>query len=69
MGRNLDIRGVAKSKGVFLYELAAELNISEPTLMRRLRIDLTDDEKREFCSAIDRVAAKHAAEIAATATN
>ncbi len=33
--RNLDIRLAAKSAGVFLYEIAEKLGVSEPTLNRK----------------------------------
>lgn len=59
MANNLDIRAYAKSKGVFLYDVAKVLHISEPTLYRLLRDDLSDDRKAEIISAIDAVAAKH----------
>lgn len=60
MNRNRDIRGYAKAKGVYLYEVAEMLNISEPTIMRWLRNTLTDDRKTEIISAIDTVAAQRA---------
>lgn len=59
MANNLDIRVMAKSKSVFLYEVADALNISEPTLMRWLRTNLTDERKAAMIEAIDRVAAQH----------
>lgn len=68
MNRNMDVRGYAKEKGVYLYEVAEVLNISEPTLIRWLRTELSEDRKAAMIEAIDRVAAQHAAQIAATAT-
>ena len=68
MGNNLDIRAYAKSKGVFMYEIARELNISEPTIMRWLRNELADDCKAKIISSIDAVAAQRANN-AATAAN
>ena len=59
MLKNLDVRALARSKGVYLYEVAAELNISEPTLMRWLRAKLSDERKAELIKAINRVAAQH----------
>lgn len=64
MANNLDIRIYAKSKGVFLYEVAKALHISEPTIMRWLRDELSDDRKTEIISAIDAVAAKRTSETA-----
>lgn len=62
MANNLDIRVMAKSKGVYLYEVAEVLNISEPTIMRWLRAELSDERKSELYKAIDTVAAQHAAQ-------
>ena len=45
------------------------MGISEPTLMRWLRTNLTDERKARILEAIDTVAAQHAAQISATATN
>lgn len=59
MNRNLDVRNYAKQKGVYLYEVAEVLGISEPTLMRWLRTNLTDERKAAMIEAIDRVAAQH----------
>lgn len=58
MGNNLDIRAYAKSKGVFMYEIARELGVSEPTIMRWLRAKLSEDRKAEIISSIDTVAAQ-----------
>lgn len=69
MNKNLDIRAAARGKGVYLYEVAEIMGISEPTLMRWLRADLMDERKAAILEAIDKVAAQHAAQIAATATN
>lgn len=60
MKENRNIRDYAKGKGVFLYEVAKALHISEPTIMRWLRDDLSEDRKAEIISAIDTVAAQHA---------
>ena len=67
MNRNLDVRSYAKEKGVYLYEVAEVLGISEPTIMRWLRTELTDERKAAMIEAIDRVAAQHAEQSAATA--
>lgn len=61
MNRNLDVRNYAKQKGVYLYEVAEVLGISEPTIMRWLRTELTDERKAAIVEAIDRVARTHTA--------
>lgn len=69
MKSNIDIRKYAKEKGVRLWEVAIALNISEPTITRRLRVELPDGDKAKIFTTIDRVAAQHAAQIAAPASN
>ena len=69
MGNNLDIRAYAKSKGVFMYELAQELGISDPTIMRWLRAEISADRKSEIYNAIDCVAARRVSQVTASATN
>ena len=67
MKNNQDIRKHAKDKGVFMYEAAEMLGISEPTMTRWLRGKLTAERKTDILNAIDRVAAQHAARDTATA--
>ena len=52
---NADIRAAAKEAGVSLWEIADALNISEPTVTRMLRHELSDDRKRELITAIKSV--------------
>ncbi len=68
MKNNQDIRKHARDRGVFIYEVAESLGISEPTMTRWLRGKLTADRKTDILNAIDRVAAQHATRNAATAT-
>ena len=65
MSANCDIRGYAKMNGVYLYEVATALGVSEPTIMRRLRAELSDNEKCELRAVIDRIAEQHVSQIAA----
>lgn len=53
---NLDIRAAAKSAGVRMWELADHLNISEPTVTRKLRHELTQAEKDRIFSIIEEIA-------------
>lgn len=68
MKSNQIIRDYARSKGVYLYEVAEVLNISEPTITRRLRVEMSDDEKRDIIAIIDRIAVDHAEQIRLSAT-
>ena len=65
MKNNQDIRKCARDRGVFIYEVAESLGISEPTMTRWLRGKLSTERKTAILNAIDRVAAQHAARKAA----
>lgn len=54
---NLDIRRKAKEKNIFLWQIAAALGFSEPTMTRKMRRELSEDEKKKFLEAIDKIAA------------
>ena len=54
---NNDIRTAAKQSGVCLWEVANLLNISEPTMTRKLRRELPAEEKQRIFSLIDEIAA------------
>ena len=53
---NHDIRKFAKTKGVYLWEIAEYLNVSEPTLTRKLRVELPLDEKYKISAIIENIA-------------
>lgn len=55
---NLEIRNLLKKKRIRQYELAAELNVSEFTLSRWLRDELTKTKKDEIMQAIERILQK-----------
>ena len=52
---NSDVRTAAKNAGVFLYQIAAAMGISEPTMTRKLRFELSDNEKKPIYEAIERI--------------
>jgi hypothetical protein len=52
---NKGIRKFAKEKGVFLWEIARALGISEPTMTRRLRSELSEKEQTEMKSIIEKL--------------
>lgn len=54
---NTDIRTAAKQNGVRLWEVAERLNVSEPTITRKLRRELPNEEKQRIFSLIDEIAA------------
>lgn len=52
---NMDLRQKAKEKGVFFWQIAAELGVSEPTMTRRLRFELPEQEKQKYLSIINKL--------------
>lgn len=62
MRANQTFRREAKQKGVFLWEVADELQISESYLSRILRKELPESKRAAFLHALDTVAARHQGE-------
>ena len=56
--QNQAIRTTAKEKCVKLWEIAEALNISEPTMTRKLRHELPQAEKDRIFSIIEEIAAE-----------
>lgn len=44
--KNLDIRLQAKSHGIYLWQIAQHIGISEATLFRWLRFDLSPEHRK-----------------------
>lgn len=55
MKKNVEIRTMAREKGVYLYEIADLLKVSEPTFNRWLRKELTEEKKGEVIAAIEQI--------------
>lgn len=53
---NLDVRFKARAAGVPLWKVARQLGIGDNTLFRKLRRELTAEEKKQFFDAIVRAA-------------
>ena len=53
---NQEIRKYAKSKNINLWEIAKFLNFSEPTMTRKLRVELSEEEKQKIFKIIDELA-------------
>ncbi len=62
MKRNNDIRVAAKENGVYLYEIAEKLAVSEPTFIRYLRKELSDSMKAKVLAAIEEIKRGHESE-------
>ncbi len=53
---NQDIRDYAAQKGVYFWEIAMKLGVSEPTMTRWMRVELPEDKRREIRQIIDDIA-------------
>ena len=53
---NSAIRDAARLKGVYLWQIALQLGVSEPTLIRWLRAQLTEEREKAILIAIDHIA-------------
>ena len=52
---NKDIRNYAKIKGVKLWKIAEQLQITDSTFSRKLRKEFTNEEKEKIYCIIDRL--------------
>ena len=52
---NKSIREYAKKKGVYLWQIAKEMGISEPTMTRRMRSELSEQEQENIMSIIKKL--------------
>lgn len=50
---NKDIRNLLKEKSLYHWQLADYLGISEPTLTRKLRKELSQEEKEKIIKVIN----------------
>lgn len=53
---NKDVRNYAKSKKVFLYQIAELLNVSESTFIKSLRKEQDKETKESLFKIIDMIA-------------
>ncbi len=55
---NLDVREQAKKAGVYLWQIAAAIGVSEPTFNRRMRVEMPENEKERVKQVINHIAAE-----------
>ena len=55
MQENMDLRLFAKGSGVPMWKIAQYMGISEPTLTRKWRIELNDEEKNHYRTIIEKI--------------
>ncbi len=58
--KNRKIRETAKNKGVCLWEIASALKISEATITRKLRKELSAEETDNILNIIEQLSAEKA---------
>ena len=58
MQENQKIRTAARGAGVPLWRIAVALGVSEPTIIRWLRVPFTPEREAEFLAIIDRLSAE-----------
>lgn len=56
---NLKIRSKLKEKNVFQWQVAKSMGISEMTLVRKLREELTEEEQKNILAIIEEIAVKN----------
>lgn len=54
--KNLDLRNSAKAAGIPLWRIADALGVSEPTMTRKLRHELPENEKKQLLDLIKQLA-------------
>lgn len=52
---NKDIRAAAAAAGVFLWQIAEAIGVTDGTFSRKLRRELPDDEKAEILQVIQKL--------------
>lgn len=56
MKANQRIREEAKSKGVYLWEVAAAIGMSESAFTKKIRFELAEEDQNRIISAIEEIA-------------
>lgn len=59
MIKNLEIRQKLLESDVKQWQVARKLNISESAMSRKLRVTLTEDERKEILKAISEISKNH----------
>lgn len=57
---NLEVRSIMKEKKIFQWQVAVEMGISDVTLVRWLRLPLSDEKKAMVMKAIEEAATQNA---------
>lgn len=63
MKANIDIRMKAMESGVSLWRIASRLGLSESTFSRRLRREMSEDERQQIYAAINELSSASIQEV------
>ena len=53
--KNIKLREYAKTNNVYLWEIALKMNVSEPTITRKFRRELSDEETSKIMHLIKQI--------------
>lgn len=53
--KNVEIRTEAKKRNVYLWEIAEKLNINDGNFSRKLRKELSEEDKQKILQVIDKI--------------
>lgn len=59
--KNIDIREMAKLKGVYLWQIADKLEMDNGNFSKKLRKELSENEKRKIYDIIEIISKENAA--------
>ncbi len=59
--KNVDIREMAKLKGVYLWQIADKLEMDNGNFSKKLRKELSENEKRKIYDIIEIISKENAA--------
>lgn len=59
---NMDIRFKAKAAGVPFWKIGEKMGVSEVTIIRRLRKELSPEEKQRYLAVIQQIVSERAKE-------
>ncbi len=64
MKTNIQIRGALRAAGIPLWRVADELGCSESTVLRRLRHELSPEDRQSFQNVLERLRTRPEKEVA-----
>lgn len=50
-----ELKAICKQKNIFMYQIAEQMNISEPTFIRWMRHPVTGDLEKQIINAVNTI--------------